>query len=81
MIVSGHRTQNEAAYRALKATIDRSYPRGHYVAIDDGQISADAATFDELMLRVKALGKDPREGLAVQAGADYPEYGVILCGV
>jgi hypothetical protein len=70
--------ENEAAYRRLKPTIDQSYPPGRFVAIDGGQIVADAATLDELLAALTALGKDPKEGLAVQAGVEYPEFAWIL---
>ena len=81
MITSGCHTPNEAAFRALKPTIDQTYPKGHFVAIDDEQIVADAATLDELLGRLEALGRDPKMGLAVQAGIEYPEYSIIFQGV
>ena len=70
--------ENQAAFRRLKPTIDRNYPHGRFVAIDGGQVVADAATLDELLAALAALGKDPKEGLAVQAGVEYPEFVWIL---
>src|SRR5262245_53231142 len=39
------RNINQAAYPHLKPHIDRTYPAGRFVAIVDGQVAADAATF------------------------------------
>lgn len=39
------REENQAAYRRLKPIIAQTYPQGRFVAIDEGQIVADAASF------------------------------------
>jgi hypothetical protein len=70
--------KNESAFRQMKAKIDASYPDGHFLAFDDGQIVAEAPTYDELTQALKAIGKDRTDIFVVQAGVDYPQYGVIL---
>ncbi len=72
------RENNQAAYRRLKATITETFPPGRLVAIHEGQIVADAADFDVLKAALRALGKNPRDVLVVQAGVEYPETVVIL---
>ncbi len=78
MTPAQRREQNHAAFRSLKPTIDQTYPRGRYIAIDGGRIVADAGSFTELTDVLKATGKDSPEVLVVQAGVDYPEYAFIL---
>lgn len=64
--------KNLRAYEGLKSSIDKTYPRGRFVGICDGQIVADAATHQDLLAKLEALGKDRKESLGVQAGAQYP---------
>jgi hypothetical protein len=64
---------NQAAYHRLRDTINKTYPQGRYVAISDGQIIADANSFEELNTKLHELGNDSPEVLVVQAGVDYPE--------
>ena len=78
MIAGPEQTQNEVAYRNLKPSIDRTYPKGRFIAIHNGQVVADNATLDELLAALKALGVNPKKCLAVQAGVDYPEFAFIL---
>jgi hypothetical protein len=73
-----HRAENQAAFRRMKATIDASYPAGQFVAIYQGQIVADAKSFDELQRTIDNLGIDLRQSLVVQARHEYPETAVIL---
>jgi len=72
------RELNRGAYVRLKDAIDRTYPHGQFVAMHDDAVVADAVSFDELMIALRAKGKDPRHTLVVQAGVQYPETGVIL---
>lgn len=72
------RDPDQVAFRKMKPSIDQSYPQGHFVAIDEGRIVADAATFEELSDALDTMGKDSAEILVVQAGVDYPEYAVIF---
>jgi hypothetical protein len=78
MIIENERTPNEIAYRNLKPEIDRSYPKGRFIAIHNQKIAADAATLPELLASLAARGLNPKECLAVQAGVDYPEFVHIL---
>jgi hypothetical protein len=70
--------KNQAAYDKLKRELCNRYPSGRFVAIDDGQVVADAATFDELTEALAAIGKDRPDVFVVQAGIDYPDEVVIL---
>jgi hypothetical protein len=72
------RRVNELAYRELRPTIDKTYPKGHCVAIYNGEIVADAPSFSELFRKLAEMRMNPREGLVAQAGDETPEYGVIL---
>lgn len=68
-----NRELNQAAFRQLKPSIDRGYACGQFVAIDGGQIVADASTFEELDQVLAAAGNNSRDVLVVQSGHDYPE--------
>jgi hypothetical protein len=69
---------NQSAFWRLKPLIDQTYPPGHFVAIDEGQIIADAASFEELDTKLDSMGKTSPQVLVVQAGEDYPDFGWIL---
>ena len=69
---------NQAAFRRLAGVINQTYPHGRFVAIADGNIVANAATFDELDAALKAIGQDSVDVLVVQAGVAYPESAVIF---
>jgi hypothetical protein len=69
---------NETTYRRLKESIRQRFPAGHFVAIAGGQIIADAQNLADLVVAVARLGKQPADVLAVEAGVEYPETGVIL---
>ena len=62
------REQDQIAYRQLKPMIDRTYPAGRLVAIHEGLIVADAATFEEIDTVLRQLGIPRPEGLVAQAG-------------
>jgi len=72
------RQRNEVAYRQLKPTIDQQYPPGRFVAIHEGRIVGDAASFRELDEALTTKGLTSRDILVVQAGIDYPDYADIL---
>ena len=78
MDANQERAVNEAAYRRLKPTIDQTYPKGRFVAIHEGQIVGDAATFRELDEALNARGLTSRDIFVIQAGIDYPDYVDIL---
>jgi hypothetical protein len=70
--------RNSAAYSRLKETISQNYPHGWFVGIADEQVAGAAADFRALEVLLRALGRDPRRVLVVQAGVDYPEYVTIF---
>lgn len=61
-------------YLKLKPRIDRAYPPGHFVALEQGEIIGDAPTFEELDDALTSSGKTSRDILVVQSGASYPEF-------
>ena len=72
------RQRNQVAYRQLSGFIQQTYAPGRFLAIADGKIIADAASFDELTAALERQGQDSVEVLVVQAGVDYPESAVIF---
>jgi hypothetical protein len=75
--MSQDRQINQAAFRRLAPSINKTYPPGRFVAIAGGQVVADAERFDELHSRLITLGIDPPEALIVEAGVEYPDTVVI----
>jgi cobalamin biosynthesis protein CbiG len=71
-------TVNLAAYERLKSELAAKYPKGHFIGIANGKVVADAATLDELIVRLRALGLDPKRVLGVQAGIEVPQYAIIF---
>ena len=69
---------NSAAFRRLEENIKATYPHGQYIAFVGGAIAADAADFDDLTAKLKAVGKDHRKAFIVRAGHDYPKYATIF---
>ena len=74
MEANQERDQNQAAFRRLKPEIDRTYPFGRFIAIHQGKVAADAATFQELDDALNASGLTSRTILVIQAGVEYPDY-------
>ena len=72
------RQKNQAAFKRVKRELANRYPPGRFVAFDDGEIVADAATFDDLTAALAAIGKDRPDIFVVQAGVNYPEEVFIL---
>lgn len=71
---------NQAAFPKLKPVIDANYPLNQFVAIAGGEIVADDADFEQLQLKLAALGLDdhPMSVLVERAGDDTPDYLEIL---
>jgi hypothetical protein len=69
---------NQAAYLRLKPLIDQTYPAGHFVAIDEGEIVGDAPSFEELDAALNASGRTSRAILVVQAGVTLPDFSWIF---
>jgi hypothetical protein len=70
---SQERQLNQAAFRQLREVIQRTYPAGRFVAIAQGKIVADAASFAELDSLLHQMGNHSADVLVVQARIDYPE--------
>jgi hypothetical protein len=70
--------ENQKTYRRLKPEIDNKYPKGHFIAIDDGRVVADAPSFDGLQQLLDRIRTTRPEFLVVQAGEEYPEYATIF---
>ncbi len=54
------------------------YPPEQFIALDDGEIVADAVSFDELTKELGKIGKDRADIFVVQVDVDYPEEVFIL---
>jgi hypothetical protein len=76
--MNSNRRKNRAAFQALKRDLAERYPSGRFVAFDDGQLVADAASFDELTSALAKIGKDRPDVFVVQVGVDYPDEVFIL---
>ena len=73
-----NRGKNQAAFDKAKRELNNRYPPGRFVAFDDGEIVADAASFDELTELLAAIGRDRPDVFVVQAGMNYPDEVSIL---
>lgn len=76
--LSPPRTPNQAALRRLRPIIDASCEKGRFVAIGDGRILSDAASFEELETLLRAMGREPGQSLVVRAGIKLPDHVVIF---
>jgi hypothetical protein len=76
--MNSNRERNRVAFRQTKHELSKRYPPGRFIAFDDGQLVADAASFDELTQALAAIGKDRPDVFVVQAGTDYPDEVFIL---
>jgi hypothetical protein len=76
--MNSNQEKNRAAFEAAKHELNKRYPPGRFVAFDDGQIVADAGSFDELSETLAAVGKDRPDVFVVQAGTNYSDEVFIL---
>lgn len=76
--MNSNRERNWATFRQAKHELSKRYPPGRFIAFDDGQLVADAASFDELTQSLAAIGKHRPDVFVVQAGTDYPDEVFIL---
>ena len=76
--MTSNQEKNQAAFGKMKGELSKRYPAGHFVAFNEGQIVADAASFDELTEALAVIGMDRPDVFVVQAGVDYPEDVFIL---
>jgi len=70
-----------AWYTEHKQMIDRRFPAGRFVAVEEGQIVADAESHRLLVESLQQQGKSPKDLLIVQAGVDYPDAAVIFANM
>lgn len=78
MSLTQERQRNQAAYRQLSSFIEKTYPPGRFLAISGGQITADAASFEELNALLHQTGNHSPDVMVVQAGVDYPDIVTIF---
>jgi hypothetical protein len=65
-------------YEDQKQEIDRRFPSGRFVAVEGGVPVADAGSHRELVQKLQAQGKTPKDLLIVQAGVEYPSSAIIF---
>jgi hypothetical protein len=76
--MNSKRLINQAAFRQMKSNLDERFPRGHFVAFDEGCLIADAENFDKLTDVLRLIDRDRSDVFVVQTGVEYPEELVIL---
>ncbi len=76
--MSPHNQKNQVAFEACKDQLHKKYPIGSYVAFDDGELIAEASTFDDLSARLAELGRDRPDVFVIQVAESYPENVFIL---
>lgn len=64
---------DQAAFPRSRNAIQQTYLPGRFLAISEGKIIADAASFRELNAILHRMGNHSPEVLVVQAGVEYPE--------
>ena len=72
------RQLNQAAFRMLQNMIQQTYAPGHFLAISEGKIVAEAPRFEELDSKLHQMGNDSTDVLVVQVGKEYPETATIF---
>ncbi len=78
MLYEEEQALNQAAYTRLKGEIDRTYPKGRFVALGGGQVIADSESIDAMLVKLAELGWEPLKTMVVQAGDETPDYLEIL---
>lgn len=76
--MSTNQHKNDAAFRNAQDELAKRFPLGHFVAFDNGNLIADAPSFDELTQALAAIGKDSPDVFVAQTGIDYPVEVYIL---
>lgn len=70
--------KNQVAFNACKDQLHRNYAIGSYVAFDDGELIANASSFDELSAKLAEQGRDRPDVFVIQVAESYPEKVFIL---
>lgn len=73
-----NQTPTGQRYADIQHDVERRFPTGRFVAVEGGQVIADAEDRRELVEKLKTMGKSPRNMLIIQAGVEYPATGVIF---
>ena len=71
-------TVNLGVYERIKGELAVKYPKGHFVGISHGKVVADGVNVGDLIVKLRALGLDPKRVLGVQAGIEIPRYAIIF---
>ena len=78
MLYEAEHQVNQAAFERLKDTIDATYPKGRFVAIGNGAIIADTASFEAMLSKLGELGWESRKTMVVRAGDEVPANATIF---
>ncbi len=70
--------RNRAKFEECKDSLNARFEIGTYVALDDGELVADAPTFDKLSKKLKEQGRDWTDVFVVQVAETYPDSVFIL---
>jgi hypothetical protein len=72
------KNRNVAKFEECKDSLKDRFEIGTYVAIDDGELVADAPTFDKLSKKLKEQGRDRTDVFVVHVAETYPDSVFIL---
>jgi hypothetical protein len=65
-------------FAVLQQDVDRRFPAGRFVAVEAGNIVADAESHSKLVEKLRSQGKSPKGLVVIQAGVHYPAAAVIF---
>jgi len=69
--------KNMAAWWAMQPAVEEKYPKGHFLAFYEGEVVADAVTFDEVLAALQAIDPDRHKGMIARVGIDVPQEAII----
>lgn len=81
MLYEEERDVNQAGYERMRGLIDQAFPKGRFVALGEGEIIADAESYDALDERLNALGWEPLKTMVIRAGDETPDFVEILAAL
>ncbi len=70
--------KNQAAFESMKSKLLERFPIGHFVAFDNGNLVADAGSFDLLTDALEKTGRNRPDVFVVQVAEQYPDHVFIL---
>lgn len=65
-------------YSAVQAEVDRRFPAGRFVAVQEQRVVADAPSHRLLVEQLQSQGLGPKDLLILQAGVEFPDSAVIF---